>query len=301
MRIHRDEVCTAHPHLSFEELKAHEIVIRPSRGLVRMDWREFWEYRDLLVLLVRRDFVSKYAQTILGPAWFIIQPLLMTGVFTVVFGRIARVSTESVPGVLFYLSGLLGWGFFAQNFNNTASTFVNNAAIFGKVYFPRLVVPIASICSNFIGFLIQLATFLVFFAYFKFFTNAGSTFGLTPVLIFFPLIIVWIGLISLGVGLWLSALSAKYKDFVHLNAFLIQVWMYATPVIYPLANIPAKWQWLATLNPMTVPVVLLRAGFLGTGGVDSAKIIVSIVTSALLLVSGLLAFEKVERTFVDTV
>jgi lipopolysaccharide transport system permease protein len=284
-----------------EQTPPYELRIRPNRNWVRFDWQGLWQYRDLLFLLVRRDFVSRYKQTVLGPAWFVIQPLLMTGVFTVIFGRVARIPTDGIPPVLFYLCGLLGWTYFAQNFQSTSTTLLGNASLFRKVYFPRLILPLSSVCSNLFAFAIQLATFLGFYACYKFFTGTGDQFGLRWEALALPLIVVQIALFSLGVGLWLSALTVKYRDFQHLSAFLIQIWMYATPVIYPLSNIPERWRWLSILNPMTMPVELIKHVLLGSGAPEGSHLVISVAGTLLTLLSGLLIFQKVERTFVDTV
>jgi lipopolysaccharide transport system permease protein len=281
--------------------EGYEIRIRPSKGLVNIDLQGLWEYRDLLYLMVRRDFLSKYAQTILGPLWFIIQPLSMTLIFTVIFSRVAGIPTDGVPPFLFYLCGQLGWGYFAQNFGSTSSTFVNNAGIFGKVYFPRLVVPLSAVISNLVATLIHATMFMIFWLWFKFFTASGGSFHMSWSALAVPLIVAQIAAVSLGVGLWFSALTAKYRDFVQLGGFLIQVWMYATPVIYPLSQITEKWQKWMALNPMAMPLESLRAVLLGTGSVNATQVIISIAIAGVLLFTGLLVFEKVERTFVDTV
>jgi lipopolysaccharide transport system permease protein len=279
----------------------YELTIRPTRGWFHLDLAEIWRYRDLLFLLVNRDFVAKYKQTILGPLWFIIQPLMMTVVFTIIFGKVAGIPTDGLPPMLFYLAGVLGWSYFAQTLQSTSATLVANAGIFDKVYFPRLVVPLSSVISNLLAFAIQLATFVCFWGWFKFFTAAGAGFGITGAIVWFPLLVVQIAALSLGVGLWLSALTAKYRDFTFLSAFIIQIWMYATPVIYSLSQIPPKWQWLAVANPMAMPVEAIRFMFLGQGVVVPAYFAVSIAMTAGLVVTGVLLFNKVEKTFVDTV
>ncbi|MFM8719019.1 MAG: ABC transporter permease, partial [Chthoniobacterales bacterium] len=246
-------------------------------------------------------FVSKYKQTVLGPLWFVIQPLLMTVVFTVIFGKVAQIPTDGLPPMLFYLCGLLGWGYFAQTFQATAGTLTGNAGMFGKVYFPRLVVPISTIISGFIAFAIQLATFLCFWVYFKLFTEAGSTLHMGWDLLWFPLVMIQVSLLSLGVGLWLTSLTAKYRDFTFIIGFIVQIWMYATPVIYPLSRIPEDWRWLAVINPMAMPVEAIKRIFLGQGVVEPAYVAVSVVMTIVLLLSGIVVFNKVEKTFVDTV
>ncbi|MFM8682609.1 MAG: ABC transporter permease [Chthoniobacterales bacterium] len=279
----------------------YEIVIKPTKGWFKLNLADVWRYRDLVSLLVHRDFVSKYKQTVLGPLWFVIQPLLMTVVFTVIFGKVAQIPTDGLPPMLFYLCGLLGWGYFAQTFQATAGTLTGNAGMFGKVYFPRLVVPIATIISGFIAFAIQLATFLCFWVYFKLFTEAGSILHMGWDLLWFPLVMIQVSLLSLGVGLWLTSLTAKYRDFTFIIGFIVQIWMYATPVIYPLSRIPEDWRGVAVINPMTMPVEAIKRIFLGQGVVEPAYVAVSVVMTIVLLLSGIVVFNKVEKTFVDTV
>jgi len=279
----------------------YELIIRPTRGWLRLDLAGLWRYRDLLFLLVHRDFVARYKQTVLGPAWFILQPLIVTIVFTVVFGHVARIPTDGLPPMLFYLTGLLGWTYFAQTFQSTAGTLIANASLLGKVYFPRLVVPLSAVLSNFFAFTLQLATLIGVWLYFKIFTSAGAVLGLSLSIALLPLLIVQIAALSLGAGLWLAALTVKYRDFTHLTPLLIQIWMYATPVIYPLSAISAKWRWLAVLNPMTVPTEAIKRMFLGQGTVVGADVAVSIGLTVFLLLSGVLVFNRVEKTFVDAV
>ena len=279
----------------------YELVIKPSRGWLHLNLGDVWRYRDLLFLLVHRDFVAKYKQTVLGPAWFILQPLLTTLVFTVIFGKVAKIPTDGLPPVLFYLAGLLGWSYFAQTFQSTSGALVANADLFGKVYFPRLVVPLSAVISNLLAFALQLATFLCFWIYFKFFFGAGASFGFSGAIACFPVVVLQIAALSLGVGLWLSALTAKYRDFTHLSGFIIQIWMYATPVIYPLSQIPERWRWVVVLNPMTMPVETLKYMLLGQGVVVPSYLALSMAMTVVLLLSGVLVFNKVEKTFVDTV
>ncbi len=277
------------------------VIIEPNRSWIRLPWRDLLHYRDLWFLLVRRDFVSKYKQTILGPLWFIIQPVMMTLMFTVVFGRIAKIPTDGLPRMLFYLCGMLAWSYFAQCIQGTSTIFVTNANLFGKVYFPRLIVPLAVVSSNLIAFGIQLATFIAFWIYFKFFTEAGLHFGLTSYLFALPFLLLQTAAIGLGVGLWMSSLTAKYRDFAHLTGFLTQIWMYGTPVVYPLSQVPEKWRWLVSINPMTGIVETYRYAFLGAGTVEPRYLIISAVATVFLLISGVLLFSRTERTFIDTV
>ena len=278
-----------------------EQVIEPSRGWVRVPWRELAQYGDLLILLVRRDFVAKYKQTILGPMWFVLQPLLTTLVFTVVFAKVGKIPTDHLPPMLFYLCGMLGWGYFAACMTGTSGTFVNNAALFGKVYFPRLIVPLSVVISNLLAFGIQLVTFLVFWAGFKGFSGTGASFHMTLLLLALPLLVLQSAAIGLGVGLWMSALTAKYRDFVYLSTFLTQLWMFATPVVYPLSAVPERWRWASSLNPMTGVVEAYRHAFLGAGTLAPAYLGLSAATTLVLLITGLMVFGRMERTFIDTV
>lgn len=282
-----------------EGFSPYEIVIKRSEGWFHLNLGDLWRYRDLVGLLVHRDFVAKYKQTVLGPLWFVIQPLLMTVVFTVIFGKVAQIPTDGVPPMLFYLCGLLGWNYFATTFQTASGTLTSNAGIFGKVYFPRLVVPISTVISGFLSFGIQLATFLVFWAYFKWFTATPLYFSWS--LLWLPLVMLQIAMLSLGVGLWLTSLTAKYRDFSFITGLIVQIWMYATPVIYPLSRIPEDWRWLAVLNPMTMPVEAIKLIFLGQGIVTPGFVMVSTMMTIALLLSGILIFNKVEKTFVDTV
>lgn len=278
-----------------------EYIIEKSRSWFRIPWREIVDYRDLLFLLVRRDFVSKYKQTILGPAWFVLQPLMMSVIFTVVFAKIAKIPTDGLPPLLFNLCGLLGWGYFAQCVSGTSQTFVSNASLFGKVYFPRLVVPLSVVISNLLAFLIQLITFLGFWIYFKFFTKAADDFHITWLLALLPLLLLQSAMIGLGVGLWISSLSAKYRDFAHVSAFLTQLWFYVTPVVIPLSQVPERFRWASSLNPMTGTVESYKYAFLGAGTVDPKYLAISAATTVLILVTGLILFSRTERTFIDTV
>jgi lipopolysaccharide transport system permease protein len=254
-----------------------------------------------LALLVHRDFVARYKQTVLGPAWFVLQPLLITLVFSAVFAGIVKVPTEGLPPMLFYLAGLLGWNYFAQTFQSTSGTLIANAGLFAKVYFPRLVVPLSAVISNLFAFALQFATLLAMWIYFKLFTGAGGLFGFSVGIVWFPLVLLQVAALGLGSGLLFSAFTARYRDLTFLTGFIIQIWMYASPVIYPLSQIPEKWRWLAVLNPMTMPVEAIRVMFLGRGTIIVGSIALSVTITTLVLLSGLFIFNRVERTFVDTV
>jgi lipopolysaccharide transport system permease protein len=276
----------------------YEITLRPDGRWFDLQLAGLWQYRDLLTLLVWRDFIAKYKQTILGPLWFIVQPLLMTGVFVVVFGHLLGLSTDGLPPVLFYLCGQLGWNYFAQTVTANSSTLLANAGLFGKVYFPRLVVPVAALISNLLAFAIQLVTFLAFYVYLKG-TPAAPSFGMTTSVVLLPLLIVQLAMLSLGVSLLMSAATAKYRDLTHVTGLLLQVWMYATPVLYPLTQFPARWQWVAGLNPMTPVVEAFRLMLLGAGTVQQPHVVWSVSCTVVVVVLGAALFSRVEQTFAD--
>ena len=280
---------------------SHEHVIEPNRSWFRIPWREVLEYRDLIGLLVRRDFVATYKQTVLGPLWYVVQPLTQTLIFTVIFGHVAKISTDGLPRVLFYLCGTLGWSYFARCMGGTSSTFQGNAGLFGKVYFPRLVMPISQVLTGIIGFCIQLVTFLCFWAYFKFFTPAGAAIHMSPGVIVLPLFLLQSAALGMGVGLWISSLTAKYRDFGLLFGYLTRLWMYATPIVYPLSIVPEKWQWASALNPMTATVESFRYLFLGTGTLRPMFFVSSACGTLLIVLTGVMAFSRTERNFIDTV
>ena len=278
-----------------------EIVIEATHDLRFLDWRELFAYRDLLRLLVWRDFATRYKQTILGPLWHIFQPLLTTVIFTIVFSQVAELPTDGLPPTLFYLSGLLAWSYFSQTFTSTSSTLVANAGLFGKVYFPRLIVPLAGVVSNFVSFLIQLLSFFTILLIYRAAHPGASVGPRWSAIVFLPLILLQLAAFSLGIGLWLAALTTKFRDFSVLSGFLLQLWMYVTPVILPLAKVPPAWHLYVALNPVTMPVECFRYFLLGTGWVNVSLLFVSIATTAVALISGLLVFQRVEKTFVDVV
>jgi len=278
-----------------------EIVIEPNRRWFRLPWRELIEYRDLLFVMVSRDFTARYKQTVLGPLWFLLQPLVTTFVFTLVFNRLARLPTDGVPPMLFYLCGNIAWGYFSGCFGQTATTFTSNAALFGKVYFPRLVVPISKTVSALFNVGLQLVTFAALWIYFKFFTAAGAAIALRPAALLLPLVVVQMAALAMGAGLLMSSLTAKYRDFAFVTGFLTQIWFYATPVIYPVSMMARRWQYLSAVNPMSGIVEVFRYALLGTGTVQPVFLAVSVGSTVLLLLAGVLAFNRTERTFIDTV
>ncbi len=277
------------------------IILRPNQAWLRIDWRGIVQYRDLIGELVMRDFTAKYKQTLLGPLWSVINPLLTTLVFTLLFGRVMRISPTGLPPLLFYLCSLLGWTYFSNVLSSTGNSLTNNARIFSKVYFPRLIPPLAMTISNLVGFVIQFLFFCCAYVYFRFFTEASASLSLGPSVLIFPLLIVHMALLGLGVGLIISSLTAKYRDLNNLMIILVQLWMYATPVIYPLSRIPEKWRWVSHLNPMTAVVETLRHAFLNTGEFAVTSYCLSLGMSVVIFLVGILFYQRVARTFVDTV
>ncbi len=273
-------------------------IIRPPSHWFNVNLAELWQYRDLVWLFVRRDFVAQYKQTILGPVWFLLQPLLTTIVFTVVFGRIASIPTDGVPDFLFYLSGTVCWQYFSTSLILNSDTFVSNAGVFGKVYFPRLAVPVSIAISGVFKFLIQFSLFLIFLLYF--FLN-GSSVGLSIWAIALPLWVVQMGLLGVGCGILVSSLTTKYQDLRHVVAFGVQLWMYATPVVYPLSVVPERSRDLFALNPMMAVVEGFRLGFVGVSAINGKYVAISWVVTLTILLIGLARFSSVEKTFMDTV
>ena len=277
-----------------------EIIVEATHGWLRIDWRALWEYRDLFTMLVQRDCTTRYKQTLLGPLWFVLQPVLTTLVFAVVFGRFAGIPTDGIPSPLFYLCGLIGWNYFTQNLTNGGATFVSNAHLFGKVYFPRLIVPASVVTANVVAFALQLIPFTAFFVWFHFAGQLGEI-ALTWRVVLLPIPLLYTALLSLGVGLWMSAATAKYRDLIHLTQYLIQIWMFATPIIYPISKVPARWEWLMWANPLSAPTEAFRICLLGHGTLSGIALGISIAVTLLLLATGIVAFGNVERTVVDSV
>jgi len=269
--------------------------ITPRRAWFDVDLRALWRYRDLVMLFVRRDFVAVYKQTILGPFWYLLQPIASTVIFTIVFGRILGVSTAGVPKALFFLSGIVVWNYFAACFTKTADTLVANANLFGKVYFPRLVVPLASVLGGLISFVIQLSLFIAVALYY------GSAVQPNLAVLLLPLLTLQMAALGLGVGILVSSLTTKYRDLTFLTGFAVQLWMYATPIVYPLSLVPEGWRWFYLLNPMTAVVESFRYAFLGGGALDPWRLAISVVETLAVLVLAIGLFSRVEKTFVDTV
>jgi lipopolysaccharide transport system permease protein len=287
------KLAQAHP-----EENQWDLIIQPQRSLFDLHMGDLWRYRDLVMLFVRRDFVSVYKQTILGPLWYLIQPLLTTLTFTVIFGNIAQLPTDGLPQFLFYMSGTVIWTYFAECLTKTSNTFVQNAHLFGKVYFPRLAVPVSILFSNLITFGIQFAFFLAFMG---FFALSGAQIRPNLWILFSPVLVLMMAGLGFGFGIIISSLTTKYRDLRFLVQFGVQLLMYATPVIYPASSIPERFQWAIKLNPMTPIVETFRYAFLGAGSMNSLDLLYSFGFMAVIVVVGAVMFNRVEATFMDTV
>lgn len=275
--------------------------IEAKSSLLDLKLNEVWAYRDLLILLVRRDFVSFYKQTILGPLWFFIQPLFTTIIFTFIFGNLAGISTDGLPKPLFYMAGITAWNYFADCLTKTSSVFRDNAGIFGKVYFPRLIMPLSIVVSNLVRFGVQMLLFLVLMAYYYF---TGASFNISWAISLFPVIVLLMALLGLGTGMIISAMTTKYRDLAFLIGFGVQLLMYATTVIYPLSEAIKKYPtyaWIIKYNPMTPIIETFRYGFLGEGSFSWFSLAYAMIVTLILLIVGTIIFNKVERNFVDTV
>lgn len=275
-----------------------DLVIEPQSNLLDLKLKEVWRYRDLLVLFVRRDIVSFYKQTILGPLWFFIQPIFTTIVFIFIFGNLAGLSTDGLPQPLFYLAGITSWNYFADCLNKTSTVFRDNSAIFGKVYFPRIIMPLSIVLSNLLRYGIQMLLFLAALIYYLI---SGLTISLDFHLLLFPVFIITMAMQGLGLGMIVSALTTKYRDLAFLLTFGVQLLMYATTVIYPLSSLSGKLYYLVAINPMTFVIEGIRKSLLGIGVFDSYTLAYTIISSSLILLFGLLIFNKVEKDFVDTI
>ena len=275
------------------------MIIEPSRGLFDLRLGELWRYRDLVLLFVRRDFVAVYKQTILGPLWYLIQPLLTTLTFTVIFGKVASLPTDELPPFLFYMSGTVVWAYFADCLNKTSNTFVQNYNLFGKVYFPRMAVPVSILISNLITFSIQFGLFIVFV--FVFAVQGTPIQPNWAWVALSPLLVLMMAGLGLGFGITISSMTTKYRDLRFLVTFGVQLLMYATPVIYPVSSIPERFQWIILANPMTPIVEAFRYAFLGAGTLNAGLLLYSFVFMLVVDVLGVVIFNRVEQTFMDTV
>ena len=273
-------------------------IIKPKTGWFDINLKELVQYKDLIVMFVKRDFKTMYKQTILGPLWIIINPLMTTLMYTIVFGNIANISTDGMPQIVFYMLGTTVWTYFSSCLTKTSSTFTGNAAIFGKVYFPRLVTPISTVISGLINFGVQFLMFLGFMAYFMI---KGSPIEPNLWILITPLLLVQLAALALGFGIIISSMTTKYRDLAVLVTFGVQLWMYATPVVYPASQIGGKLKTLMMLNPVSPIVESFRYAFLGSGSIPWNYLGISVVTTLVVLFAGVVLFSRVEKTFMDTV
>ena len=278
--------------------KEWDLIIEPKRKLLDLPIREVIRYRDLIVLFIKRDFVTLYKQTILGPLWFVIHPLISTVMYIFVFGNLAKLSTDGVPQILFYYAGTMLWAFFSGCFTDATNIFVANKDLFGKVYFPRLTVPISNVFGNLTRVAVQFVFLLIFFIYYLLTTDVLKP---SVAILAFPLLLVWIAVLGTGMGMIISALTTKYRDLRILVTFSLNLAMYATPVVYPISQIPKRFSWVLYANPVSVPIELFRVWFYGAGAVTFGVACISIAETILLLFLGLIMFNQNERNFIDVV
>lgn len=275
-----------------------DVVVDTSEKKGFINLKQIWHYKDLLILLVRRDFVAFYKQTILGPIWFFIKPIVSSIVYFFIFGQVAGISTDGLPPALFYISGLILWGFFTDIVNNCGNVFIINAPIFGKVYFPRLIMPISIVFSSLLKLIVQLLLLFLIYSYFLFITEE-LTISFNIFLV--PLVILFVSLQALGLGILVAAMATKYRDFYMLLGYVLQIGLFLTPVVFPFSTLTGKFKVLISFNPMTYPVELFRIAFFGTGTITTNGILYSIGVTFIILFVGLNAFNKAEKTFVDLI
>jgi lipopolysaccharide transport system permease protein len=275
--------------------------ITPKNKFLSINLKEIWQYRDLILLFVKRDIVTVYKQTVLGPLWYLIQPLFTSITFTIIFNNVAGIDTGSVPPFLFNLAGITVWNYFTACLTGTSDTFRANAGIFGKVYFPRIITPLSIVISNLIKFGIQFLIFIIFYIYYYF---QGAAISLNAVTFFFPILIVLMGILGLGLGMFISSLVTKYRDFSNLIGFGIQLLMYLSAVVYPMALIKDKipnYGWLVQYNPLAYIIETSRYMLLSVGDVSFYGLFYTLTVTLIILFSGLLVFNKTEKSFIDTV
>lgn len=277
------------------------LIIKPKNKLLSLNLREIWQYKDLLEMYIKRDIVTFYKQTILGPLWFFIQPIFTTIVYMFVFGGLAGIPTDGIPQPLFYLAGICMWNYFSESLTKTSDTFITNQAIFGKVYFPRMVAPLSVVITGILKMFIQLGLFLIAYIWFLY---KGMPAGINHYAWLFPVLVLLLGGLGLGFGIIISSLTTKYRDLKFLITFAIQLWMYATPVIYPLSVMQGKYEkfmWLIQANPVTAIMETFKYGFLGQGTFSWLALGYSGLFTILILFIGIIIFNKVERSFMDVV
>ncbi len=272
--------------------------IKSENSLFSINFKEVFHYRDLLLMLVKKEYITFYKQTILGPIWFFVQPILTTLIYVLVFGQIAKLSTDGVPQLPFYLAGITIWNYFSETLSKISTVFRDNAAVMGKVYFPRLIMPLSIVVSGLMKFGIQFTLFVAIVLYYTFIQQSIHP---NIWILATPVLLLMMATFSLGLGMIFSSLTTKYKDLVFLLTFGIQLFMYATPVIYSVATIPEKYKWIINLNPLTGIFECFRYGYLGTGNFDPVSIIISLITIIFILLLGTIIFNKVEKSFMDTV
>nr|WP_315233515.1 ABC transporter permease [uncultured Flavobacterium sp.] len=272
--------------------------IKSQDSLFSINFKELWHYRDLLLMLVKKEYVTFYKQTILGPVWFFVQPILTTLIYVLLFGQIAKLSTDGAPQLAFYLAGITIWNYFSESLTKTSTVFRDNAAVMGKVYFPRLIMPLSIIVSGLMKFAIQFALFVVVVLYFTFIEESIHP---NVWVLMTPFLLLLMAAFSLGLGMIFSSLTTKYKDLVFLLTFGIQLFMYATPVVYSVSSIPEKYQWVINANPLTGIFECFRFGYLGSGSFDPSSLLISTIVTVIILIIGTVIFNKVEKSFMDTV
>ncbi|MCP4440174.1 MAG: ABC transporter permease [Aureispira sp.] len=275
-----------------------DLVIKPSKGLLNFNFKELWRYRDLLTMFVKRDVVTLYKQTVLGPIWFFIQPIMTMVVYVVVFGNIAEIPTDGIPQPLFYLSGIIIWNYFSECFIQTSDTFAQNQNIFGKVYFPRLIMPMSKVASGLIKFFIQFFLFLGVFIYYM---TQGVCFSFSLSLLLIPYLIMLMAGLGLGFGLIFTSMTTKYRDLKFLVQFGVQLLMYATPIIYPMSMLEGRLKDVIYLNPLAHVVESFKYVFLGQGDLSFYGLLYASIFTAVIVFMGMLIFNKTERNFVDTI
>jgi lipopolysaccharide transport system permease protein len=280
-----------HKQVWTEEIKA-------ENSLFSINFIELWHYRDLLLMLLKRDFITFYKQTILGPIWFFVQPILTSLIYIIIFGQVAKLSTDGVPQLVFYLSGITIWNYFSDSLLKTSSVFQSNASIFGKVYFPRLIMPLSIVFSNLLKFAIQFGLFIAIVLYYTFVEKS-----IQPNLwiLMTPILILLMASFALGLGMIFSSMTTKYKDLNFLLTFGIQLFMYATPVVYPISAMPERFKWIVELNPLTGIFECFRYAYLGTGHFEPLSLLYTSMFTIILLFLGTIIFNKVEKSFMDTV
>jgi lipopolysaccharide transport system permease protein len=272
--------------------------IKSQNTLFSINFKEIWHYRDLIYMLVKRDFITFYKQTILGPIWFFVQPILTSLIYLVLFGQVAKLSTDGLPQLAFYLSGITIWNYFSESLSKTSTVFKDNSGVFGKVYFPRLIMPLAIVVSGLMKFSIQFGLFIAVVLYYTF---VDETIQPNSWVLMTPVLIVLMATFALGLGMIFSSLTTKYKDLTFLLSFGIQLAMYATPVVYPISALPVHYKWIVEANPLTAIFECFRYGYLGSGHFDPFSLVYSTICIFIIFTIGVLIFNKVEKSFMDTV